>query len=163
MNSAVISPIRAATSRIASAPSPASSPPIRRFIFRAEFAERVHDVYLLHHGYITGCKLPRPWWTLTGPSFNVIPDQRAIAHRAIFRIRGIPIFYFPYFNKSLLREPRQSGFFTPVFGNSSLYGFMLHSGYYWAINRDYDMSYRIIDYTTRGLRSHRLPARQTYR
>jgi LPS-assembly protein len=120
------------------------------FYFQGKFAERVHDTYLLHHGYITGCKLPRPWWTLTGPSFNVVPDEHAIAHRALFRIKGIPIFYFPYFNKSLLREPRQSGFFTPVFGNSSRYGFMLHSGYYWAINRDYDMSYRIIDYTSRG-------------
>ncbi len=27
---------------------------------------------------------------------------------------------------------------------------MFHTGYYWAINRDYDVSYRIIDYTARG-------------
>ena len=66
------------------------------------------------------------------------------------RSRGIPIFYFPFYNKSLLREPRQSGFFTPIFGNSSRYGFMFHTGYYWAINRNYDVSYRIIDYTARG-------------
>ncbi len=120
------------------------------FYFQGKFAERFHGRYILHHGFITGCKLPRPWWTLTGPTFDIIPDEHAIAHRAVFRLKKIPIFYFPYYNKSLLREPRQSGFFTPIFGNSSRYGFMLHTGYYWAINRDYDVSYRIIDYTSRG-------------
>jgi LPS-assembly protein len=120
------------------------------FYFQGKLAERLKDRYILHKGFITGCKMPRPWWTLTGPTFDIVPDDRAIAHRAIFRLKMIPIFFFPYYNKSLLREPRQSGFFTPVFGNSSIYGFLIHAGYYWAINRDYDVSYRIIDYTARG-------------
>lgn len=120
------------------------------FYFEGKFAERLHDRYLLHKGFVTGCKLPRPWWRLTGPSFDIIPDEHAIAHRAVFKLKGVPIFFFPYYNKSLLREPRQSGFFTPIFGNSSLYGFLFHTGYYWAINRSYDMSYRITDYTARG-------------
>ncbi len=121
------------------------------FYFEGKFAERLHDQYILHHGFITGCKLPRPWWTLTGPAFDIVPDEKAIAHRAIFRLKNIPIFYFPYYNKSLLREPRQSGFFTPIFGNSSRYGWLFHTGYYWAINRNYDLAYRVIDYTARGL------------
>jgi LPS-assembly protein len=120
------------------------------FYFEGKFAERLHDKYILHHGFITGCKLPRPWWTLTGPTFDIVPDEQAIAHRALFKLKNIPIFYFPYYNKSLLREPRQSGFFAPIFGNSTVYGFLFHTGYYWAINRSYDISYRIIDYTARG-------------
>ena len=120
------------------------------FYFQGKFAERFHDRYILHHGFITGCKMPRPWWTLTGPTFDIVPDDHALARRALFRLKGVPIFYFPFYNKSLLREPRQSGFFTPIVGNSSRYGVMFHTGYYWAINRDYDASYRIIDYTARG-------------
>jgi LPS-assembly protein len=120
------------------------------FYFEGKFAERLHDKYILHHGFITGCKLPRPWWTLVGPKFDIVPDEQAIAHRAFFKLKGIPIFFFPFYNKSLLREPRQSGFFTPIFGNSSRYGWMFHTGYYWAINRSYDIGYRFIDYTARG-------------
>jgi LPS-assembly protein len=120
------------------------------FYFEGKFAERFRDKYILHDGFITGCKLPRPWWRLSGPTFDIVPDERAIARRAIFRLKKVPIFYFPYYNKSLLREPRQSGFFTPILGNSSRYGFMFHTGYYWAINRSYDISYRFIDYTSRG-------------
>jgi LPS-assembly protein len=120
------------------------------FYFQGKMAERLHDKYILHHGFITGCKLPRPWWTLTGPNFDIVPDQQAVAHNALFRLKNIPIFYFPFYNKSLLREPRQSGFFTPIFGNSSRYGWMFHTGYYWAINRSYDLGYRFIDYTARG-------------
>ncbi len=41
------------------------------FYFQGTFAERLHDRYILHNGFITGCKLPRPWWTLTGPTFDV--------------------------------------------------------------------------------------------
>jgi len=120
------------------------------FYFEGKFAERYREKYILHDGFITGCKLPRPWWTLRGPTFDIVPDEHAIARRAIFRLKKVPIFYFPYYNKSLLREPRQSGFFTPIIGNSSRYGWLFHTGYYWAINRSYDLSYRFVDYTDGG-------------
>ena len=44
------------------------------FYFEGKFAERIHDRYILHNGFITGCKLPRPWWTLTGPNFDIYPS-----------------------------------------------------------------------------------------
>lgn len=121
------------------------------FYFEGPFAERIHDKYILHDGMITGCKLPNPWWTLRGPIFDILPDDHAIARRSIFRLKKFPIFYFPFFYKSLLREPRQSGFLAPNIGNSSRYGFLFGSGYYWAINRSYDATYRFIDYSSRGI------------
>src|SRR5207237_10455985 len=33
------------------------------FYFQGEWAERVHEKYVLHSGFITDCKVPRPWWT----------------------------------------------------------------------------------------------------
>ena len=120
------------------------------FYFEAKLADRLRDTYLLHNGFMTSCKVPRPWWRLSGPSFEVVPNDHAVAHRALFYLRNVPIFYFPIFNKSLLREPRQSGFLAPNIGNSSRYGFLFGTGYYWAINRSYDLSYRFIDYTARG-------------
>src|SRR5579872_5016499 len=121
------------------------------FYFEGQWAERLEDRYVLHDGYITDCKMPNPWWRLTGPKFDIIPGDRALAYRAVFRIRSIPLFYAPVLYKSLKRLPRKSGFLTPNIGNSSIGGKMIGAGYYWAINRSYDMSYRGLLYTQRGL------------
>ncbi|MDQ6675741.1 MAG: LPS assembly protein LptD [Acidobacteriota bacterium] len=124
------------------------------FYFEGEWAERDHEKYILYNGMITGCVLPNPWWTLTGPKFDIIPDDRALAYKAVFRLRKVPLFYAPVFRKSLSKEPRQSGFLTPNVGNSSRRGAFFGLGYYWAINRSYDVTYRVQDFTQRGLAHH---------
>jgi LPS-assembly protein len=120
------------------------------FYFEGQWAERLETKYVLHDGFITDCKMPDPWWKLTGPKFDIIPGDRALAYRAVFRIRSIPIFWAPALYKSLKRLPRKSGFLTPNIGNSSSRGKMLGTGYFWAINRSYDLSYRGLWYTQRG-------------
>src|SRR5579885_957342 len=62
------------------------------FYFEGKWAERIEDKYIVHDGYITDCKIPKPWWRLTGPKFDIVPNDRALAYRTIFRIRGMPIF-----------------------------------------------------------------------
>src|SRR5262249_32588290 len=89
------------------------------FHFEGKWAERLGDKYILHDGMITNCRMPRPWWTLRGPRFDIIPEDRALAYKAVFRVRKIPLFFTPYFYKSLARVPRRSGFLTPHIGNSS--------------------------------------------
>ena len=120
------------------------------FNFQARWAERLKEKYILHDGMITNCRLPKPWWTLRGPTFDVIPNDRAIAYSSVFRVRRIPIFYTPFFYKSLERLPRRSGFLTPNIGNSSRRGKLIGVGYYWAINRSYDLTYRNQYFTQRG-------------
>jgi LPS-assembly protein len=129
------------------------------FYFEGDWAEKLKetidgkpvDRYILHKGMITDCKVPDPAWTLKGPKFDIIPGERAIAYSTMYRLRGIPLFYAPIFYKSLKRLPRRSGFLTPNLGNSSRRGFMLGGGYFWAINRSYDLMYRTQWFTTRGL------------
>jgi LPS-assembly protein len=121
------------------------------FTFGGKWAEKLKEKYVLHDGFITNCKMPRPWWVLKGSVFDIVPDERAIAHSTIFWMRGkVPIFYTPYFYKSLEKLPRKSGFLTPNIGNSSRRGKMVGVGYYWAINRSYDATYRMQYYTQRG-------------
>ncbi len=67
------------------------------FYFEGKWAERIENKYILHDGLITGCKLPHPWWTLRGPVFDIVPEQRAIAHNAWFRVKKMPLFYTPFF------------------------------------------------------------------
>ena len=120
------------------------------FYFQGKWAERKEDRYIVHDGYVTDCKVPKPWWRLTAPTFDVIPYDRAIAYHAVFHLKELPLFYAPRYTKSLKKLPRQSGFMTPNIGRSSLYGMMLGMSYYWAINRSYDTFYRIQYFSSRG-------------
>jgi LPS-assembly protein len=120
------------------------------FYFQGAWAERLTDRYILHNGFVTDCLVPRPWWVLKAKTFDVIPNDRAIAHGATFYVRRVPLFYSPVFYKSLKKQPRRSGFLTPNFGNSSRRGLMFGIGYFWAINRSYDALYRGQLYSQRG-------------
>ena len=124
------------------------------FFFQGEWAERAGGIYTLHHGYITNCKMPAPWWRLRGPKFVIVPGEKALSYRAFFLLKGFPLFYTPYFYHSLDKEPRRSGFLTPNIAHSSIGGITLGLGYFWAINRSYDVTYRILDYTSRGYAHH---------
>ncbi|HLH45085.1 MAG TPA: LPS assembly protein LptD [Bryobacteraceae bacterium] len=121
------------------------------FYFQAKRADRREGHYLLYDGFLTDCSLPHPWWRLQGPRFDVVPRDHAIAYSSWFYLRKIPLFYVPRFNKSLKREPRRSGFLVPNVGNSSLRGMMVGAGYYWAINRSYDLMYRVQYFSNVGL------------
>jgi LPS-assembly protein len=120
------------------------------FVFQGRWADRIRDRYILHDGLITNCRIPKPWWTLQGPTFDIIPGNRAIAYHARFKVRRMPIFYTPAFYRPLDEQPRKSGFLIPMLGNSSRYGQVISGGYYWAINRSYDLTYRPQYYTVRG-------------
>ena len=120
------------------------------FYFEGQWGERVDGKYIIHEGFVTDCKVPKPWWRLTATKFDILPNDRAITYRAIFRVKTIPIFYFPAYYKSLKTLPRQSGFLTPNIGHSSTYGEMFGLAYYWAISRSYDALYRVQYFTSRG-------------
>lgn len=120
------------------------------FYFQARWAERIKDRYILHKGFLTDCKMPKPWWKLESPLFDVIPGDRAIARHAVFRVRRLPILYLPIFYHPLGRNPRQSGFLTPNVGHSTFYGYMVGLGYYWAVTRSYDMTGILHYFTERG-------------
>jgi LPS-assembly protein len=130
--------------------SPAVLTTTNPFYFQAQWAERIKDRYILHHGFVTDCKMPKPWWSFQAPLFDIIPGDRAMARHALFRLKNVPIFYLPWFYRPLGRSPRQSGFLTPNFGHTSTRGYMYGAGYYWAINRSYDLDTLMQYFTARG-------------
>ena len=123
------------------------------FYFEGKWAERKEDRYIVHDGFVTDCKVPKPWWRLTGPKFDIMPGNRAIAYHAVFHVKRLPLFYLPAYYKSLKKLPRQSGFVEPSFGRSTLFGEFLGLGYFWAISRNADLLYRGVYYSLRGLAS----------
>ena len=124
------------------------------FYFKGDLAERLKDHYVLHRGFVTDCEVPNSWWRLHGNSFNIVPGDYTTTKRAVFYVRQFPVFYFPYFYKSLKKEPRRSGFLTPNLGYNGRRGFVAGVGYYWAINRSYDAAYRARIFTNAGIAHH---------
>jgi len=124
------------------------------FYFEGRWATRAGAGYTLYNGWITNCKLPKPWWRLRGSKFYIVPEEHATAYKSMFLLKNIPLFYFPWFYRSLEKEPRKSGFLFPNIAPHTLRGFMLGLGYYWAISRSYDVTYHIEDFTTNALTHH---------
>jgi LPS-assembly protein len=120
------------------------------FYYQGQSADRIKGRIILHKGFITDCKTPKPWWIFQGPVFDIVPGQRAIARRSVFRVKHVPVLYLPYFRRTLGKNERQSGLLTPNAGHSTTLGYVVGEGYYWAINRSYDMDYLFDYYTQRG-------------
>lgn len=127
---------------------------VNPYYFEGKWAERLQGHYILYDGFLTNCRIPNPWWRLRGPRFNVVPQESAKAYRAVFLLRKFPLFYTPFFYKSLEKRPRRSGLLMPNIGHSSTRGYMFGVGAFWAINRSYDATYHVQDYTARGYAHH---------
>jgi len=111
------------------------------FYFEGQWLERKDDTYIVHNGFLTDCTVPSPWWIFKGPTFTIVPGISAVTHNSWFYLKKIPLFYTPYFYKDLKKQPRRSGLLLPGFGTSSSHGYTAAFGYYWVINRSYDLAY----------------------
>jgi len=96
------------------------------------------DEYVLHHGSVTSCELPRPKWTFTAARIILKVGSSAHVYNATFRLKGVPVFYLPYAAPPVERLGRESGFLIPIFGTSSTKGTVVGDSFYWAINRSMD-------------------------
>jgi LPS-assembly protein len=96
------------------------------------------DEYVLHHGSVTSCELPRPKWTFTAAKIIMRVGSSAHVYNATFRLKGVPVFYLPYASPPVERLGRESGFLIPNFGTSNTKGTVAGDSFYWAINRSMD-------------------------
>ncbi len=108
------------------------------------------DRYIITHGSITTCKLPKPKWSFFAGRAVLNVGDKAKIYNSIFRVRGVPIFYFPYAEHPVERLPRQSGILIPSYGSSSRKGTVLSDSVYWAINRSMDAQLGGQYYSKRG-------------
>jgi LPS-assembly protein len=96
------------------------------------------DEYVLHHGSVTSCELPRPKWTFTAAKIIMRVGSSAHVYNATFRLKGVPVFYLPYASPPVERLGRESGFLIPNFGTSNTKGTVVGDSFYWAMNRSMD-------------------------
>ena len=109
------------------------------FFFTGQVVDKLGpDRYRVNHGYITSCQLPNPKWQFQSQTAIVEMGDEAKMHHATLRIKGIPVFYFPYVEHPVDNLGRKSGFLIPEIGQSNIRGFIFGDGFYWAINRNSD-------------------------
>ena len=84
------------------------------FYFQALWADRIKNRYVLHKGFVTDCKVPKPWWVFESPKFDIIPGQRALARHAVFRLKHVPVLYLPYFYRRWVRTRAKADFLRRI-------------------------------------------------
>ncbi len=109
------------------------------FAFTGKLVEKVSpDRYIVEHGSVTSCELPKPKWTFNAGRIVVDVGATAKLYNSNFRVKGVPILYLPYAQHPVERLGRQTGFLLPVIGTSSIKGLLLGESFYWAIDRSMD-------------------------
>lgn len=108
------------------------------------------DHYVVYDGTVTSCELPHPKWEFKAHKVLVDVGGNATIYRSTFRIKGIPIMYFPFATHPVERLARQSGFLMPSFGQSSRKGTILGESAYWAISPSMDARVGAEYYSSRG-------------
>ncbi len=125
------------------------------FFFTGKVVDKLGpDHYRVNQGYITSCQLPDPKWQFNSQTAFVEIGADATMHHATLRIKGIPVFYFPWVKHPVDNLGRQSGFLMPLFGQSSTRGTILGDAFYWAINRSNDATIGASLYSARGWAQH---------
>ena len=120
------------------------------FYFTGKVVEKTGpNHYLVHHGTVTTCQLPKPKWQFNASQVVVDVTGDAKLYNSTFRIEGVPIFFFPFATHPVERQ-RKSGLMVPNIGNSSRKGFVLGESVYWAIDRTMDVTLGAEYFSKRG-------------
>ncbi len=125
------------------------------FSFAGRLVERTgRDRIIINDGKVTSCTLQNPKWTFNAKKVDVVAGKNAKLYHSSFRLKKIPIFYFPFATLPVEKVGRQSGFLIPSIGQSSRKGTILGESVYWAINRSMDATLGAEYWSQRGWAQH---------
>jgi LPS-assembly protein len=121
------------------------------FFFTGKVVDKLGpDLYRVHQGIITSCQLPKPKWEFHPATATVEMGGDAKMYHSTMRIKGIPVFYFPYVQHPADNLGRKSGFLIPSIGQSNSKGTIVGDSFYWAINRNSDAEIGGYYFSSRG-------------
>jgi LPS-assembly protein len=121
------------------------------FLFTGKLVEKTGpNHFIVHHGTVTSCELPHPKWLFSSQKVVVEVGGDARLYHSTFKIRGVPVLYFPFATHPVKPYPRESGFLVPTFGHSNLKGTVFGDSFYWAINRSADVTLGAQFFSRRG-------------
>jgi LPS-assembly protein len=109
------------------------------------------DTYRLEDPLVTTCQQKLPKWTFQASRANIRVDRTARLHSTVFKIKGVPVFYFPYLIVPLEKKERSSGFIPFHTGNSTSKGRVFSEGYYQTLGESADATISGDYFSLRGL------------
>lgn len=109
------------------------------------------DTYRIQEGFITSCQGKRPKWEFTLSRANLRVDHTARLHNFMFKIKGVPVLYFPYLVVPMEKKQRSSGFLPFHSGSSTSKGRVLSEGYFQTLGPSADVTVYGDYFSLRGL------------
>ncbi len=109
--------------------------------------------YLAEEGYLTACQDALPKWSFRISRATIDTESTAHLRNTIFRVKQVPVFYFPYLVFPSEKRERSSGFLLPSTGTSNNKGRRLTNRYYLVLGRSADLMLQQDYYSRRGLGS----------
>ncbi len=105
--------------------------------------------YDIYDGWVTSCQLSNPDWRFSASHFSV-DSKKAHAAGSVFHLLNVPLLYLPYVTHPVDISSRESGFLTPILGQSSSKGFIIGERYYMALNRSSELTIGAEYFSRRG-------------
>lgn len=109
------------------------------------------DTYRAENAYVTACQEKRPKWAFRASRTNIRVDHTARLHQTVFKIKGVPVLYFPYIILPTEKKERSSGFLPFHTGSSTSKGRVFSLGYYQTLGDSYDVTFYEDYFSLRGL------------
>ena len=122
-----------------------------QFYLKVKKLEKTGDkTYVAHSGFMTACEEARPKWSFTVSKTQINLDSTARLKHTLFRVKNVPVFYFPYIILPTEKKDRSSGFLLPSIGNSNKKGRSFSQSFYLVLGRSADATVRADYFSQRG-------------
>lgn len=108
-------------------------------IWAEEFRKKENDNKVMRRAIYTPCDFcegeESPLWQIRARKVTHDAENKNINYNDAFvDIKGVPVFYTPFFSHPDPTVKRRSGFLTPSIGSNNYLGGTLQLNYFWAIN-----------------------------
>jgi LPS-assembly protein len=97
--------------------------------------------YRITRGGFTTCVQPTPRWELTAGTVTLNLQDYAVLTNTVLRVKGVPVFYFPFAYYPIDESQRSTGILMPTYGTTSLRGQSISNAFFWAVNRSHDATF----------------------
>jgi LPS-assembly protein len=124
----------------------------KEFLFKGRTVSKTGpDTYKVDEGFITSCMEKKPKWSFEASRTGLRVDHTARLHNVVFRIKGVPVVYFPYVVLPMEMKQRSSGFLPFHTGSSTSKGRIFSQGYFQTLGQSADLTVYGDYYSSRGL------------
>jgi LPS-assembly protein len=109
------------------------------------------DTYEVERGLLTSCEEKPPKWGFNVGNAKIHVDQTARLRQVVLRVKGVPVFYFPYLIVPMENKKRSSGLLPFHTGSSTSKGRQFYLGYYQTLGSSADLTLYGDYFSLRGL------------